>query len=268
MAQKFNLNINPYYDDFDKDKNFYKVLFKPGYPVQARELTTLQSILQHQVESFGSHIFKEGSVVIPGSITYDDNYFSVIINPTHLGVEVSLYVAELIGKKIQGQNSGAVGIIKNFSLPPNDGVQNITLYVKYLSSGNDLLTTQFSSDETLILLEENIVYSGITINFGNTVASVSSGTATFTGSAVNLDKGVYFIRGMFVDVPSSVVILDPYSNLTTYRVGLNIVEELISSYDDSTIFSEFAAFIFIAFIICGANFLDSVFIILISPFIF
>ena len=59
MPQKTNLNISPYYDDFDKAKNFYKVLFKPGSPVQARELTGLQSILQNQVESFGKHIFKE-----------------------------------------------------------------------------------------------------------------------------------------------------------------------------------------------------------------
>ena len=58
MPQKTNFNINPYYDDFNIDKNFYKVLFKPGFPVQARELTTLQSIFQHQIESFGSHIFK------------------------------------------------------------------------------------------------------------------------------------------------------------------------------------------------------------------
>ena len=60
MAQKTDLNISPYYDDFDESKNFYKVLFKPVFPVQARELTTLQSILQNQVESFGSNIFKEG----------------------------------------------------------------------------------------------------------------------------------------------------------------------------------------------------------------
>ena len=80
MSQKTNLNISPYYDDFNVDKNFYKVLFKPGYPVQARELTTLQSILQHQVESFGKHIFQEGSMVIPGSVTYDSKYFSVKIN--------------------------------------------------------------------------------------------------------------------------------------------------------------------------------------------
>ncbi len=59
MPQKTNLNVNPYYDDFNKDDNYYRVLFNPGRPVQARELTGLQSILQNQIESFGSHIFKD-----------------------------------------------------------------------------------------------------------------------------------------------------------------------------------------------------------------
>ena len=49
MPQKTNLHIAPYYDDFDKEDKFYKVLFKPGFPVQARELTTLQSSLQNQI---------------------------------------------------------------------------------------------------------------------------------------------------------------------------------------------------------------------------
>ena len=75
MPQKTNLNINPYYDDFDKENNYYRVLFQPGRPVQARELTTLQSILQDQIESFGSHMFKEGSMVIPGNFAYDFEYY-------------------------------------------------------------------------------------------------------------------------------------------------------------------------------------------------
>ena len=58
MSQKTNLNVSPYYDDFDPNDNFYRVLFKPGFPVQSRELTSLQSILQNQVKSFGNHIFK------------------------------------------------------------------------------------------------------------------------------------------------------------------------------------------------------------------
>ena len=71
MTQKTDLNISPYYDDFDPAKNYHKVLFKPGFPVQARELTTLQSILQNQIKDFGDHMFKEGSIVIPGAPTLD-----------------------------------------------------------------------------------------------------------------------------------------------------------------------------------------------------
>ena len=91
MPQKTNLNISPYYDDFSKDNQFYKVLFNPGKPVQARELSTLQSILQDQIESFGSHMFKEGSMVIPGSTNYDLEYFSIKLISDHLGVPAVSY---------------------------------------------------------------------------------------------------------------------------------------------------------------------------------
>ena len=58
-----NLNVDPYYDDFDETKNFHRILFRPGFGVQARELTQIQSILQNQIDRFGQHVFKEGSVV-------------------------------------------------------------------------------------------------------------------------------------------------------------------------------------------------------------
>ena len=57
-----NLNQAPYFDDYDAEKQFYRVMFKPGYAIQARELTQLQTMLQNQVESFGDNIFKEGSI--------------------------------------------------------------------------------------------------------------------------------------------------------------------------------------------------------------
>ena len=68
MPQNTNLNVSPYFDDFDASKNYQRVLFKPATPIQARELTALQSILQNQLESFAQHFFKEGSMVIPGNI--------------------------------------------------------------------------------------------------------------------------------------------------------------------------------------------------------
>ena len=50
MAQITDLNVSPYYDDYDEADNFHRVLFRPGYAIQARELTQLQSILQQQIE--------------------------------------------------------------------------------------------------------------------------------------------------------------------------------------------------------------------------
>ena len=33
MALTTNFNVDPYYDDFDDNKNFYRILYKPGYAV-------------------------------------------------------------------------------------------------------------------------------------------------------------------------------------------------------------------------------------------
>ena len=248
MSQKTDLNISPYFDDFDADKNFYKVLFKPGYPVQARELTTLQSILQNQIESFGSHIFKEGSMVIPGSVTYDSEYFSLKIQETHLGVDITAYLKELIGKRLEGQTSGVVAVVNNYSIPPSNDVDEITLYIKYVSSGTDFQRTTFLEDENLVI-NENITYNnGATvINSGDTVATVLGTNPNAIGSAVGITPGVYFMRGSFVSVGVSTVILDPYANNGSYRVGLSVFEEIVTSDDDESLndnargFSNYAA---------------------------
>ena len=79
MSQQTNLNVAPYFDDFDPANDFHRVLFKPGYPVQARELTTLRSILQNQIEKFGQHFFKEGAKVIPGNTGYTQLYYGCLL---------------------------------------------------------------------------------------------------------------------------------------------------------------------------------------------
>ena len=189
MPQKTNLNISPYFDDFDKADQFYKILFKPGYPVQARELTGLQSLLQNQVESFGKHIFKEGSMVIPGNIELDRTYFSAKINETHLGIDVSVYLNEIIannggkGTRVRGQSSGIVATIKNFILPPAEGVEKITIFIKYIQSGTSGESTNFPDGEVLIL-EEPLTYGNTTLSVGETILTLVSDNATATGSAL------------------------------------------------------------------------------------
>ena len=69
MPISTNTNVRPYFDDFDPNKNFYRVMYKPGFPIQARELTTAQSILQDQIEKLAGVFLKEGDTVVPGDFT-------------------------------------------------------------------------------------------------------------------------------------------------------------------------------------------------------
>ena len=234
MPQKTNLNVSPYYDDFDKDDNFYKVLFKPGHPVQARELTGLQSILQNQIESFGSHMFKEGSMVIPGGITCDNAFTTIKVNPDHLGIDISVYLDAIVdgkGTKVKGVTSEVVGTIKGYLLPPDLGVEEITLFVKYLDGAADGESVEFLNGETIQLLE-NVSYGNTTLVEGDTVFSLVTTNAVSTGYAVGVAEGVYFIRGTFVDVQNSQIVLDPYDNAPSFRVGFDIVEEIINADED------------------------------------
>ena len=247
MPQKTNLNISPYYDDFSKDDNFYKILFKPGLPVQARELTGLQSILQNQVENFGKHIFKEGSMVIPGGIEFDKSYYSAKIDATHLGIDVSIYLSDIIsnnngkGTRVRGQNSGIVATIKNFILPPAEGVDEITVFLKYNQSGTDNESVAFPDGEVLIL-EEPLTYGNTTLSIDETVLTLTPENAAATGSAFGVNKGVYFLRGIFVDVPTSLIVLEPYTNQPSYRVGFEIIEEIINANDDSALYDNAKGF--------------------------
>jgi len=242
MPQKTNLNISPYYDDFNKEDNFYKVLFKPGQPVQARELTTLQSQFQNQIESFGSHIFKEGSMVIPGNINYDNQYYSVRVNENHLGIPVALYLDKLIGLRLRGEKSGIILSIDSYqNVGYETDVSDLTIYVQYLESGDDNSISELTDGEQLIV-EESFVYGNTPVNEGETVLNLVSSNASAIGSAVGIQAGVYFIRGTFVDVATDKIVLDPYSNDPSYRVGLNINEEIITAKDDPSLYDNARGF--------------------------
>ena len=117
MPQQTNLNVAPYFDDFDASNDYHKVLFKPGYPVQARELTTLQSILQNQIEKFGKHFFKEGAKVIPGNTGYTQLYYGIQLNNSFKGVQVAAYADQLLGAKITGQTSGVSAVVDKVLFP-------------------------------------------------------------------------------------------------------------------------------------------------------
>jgi hypothetical protein len=242
MTQKTNLNVSPYFDDFNSDNGYYKVLFSPGKPVQSRELNTLQSQLQNQIESFGSHIFKEGSMVIPGGVTYDSQFYAVKLNPRQFGVDINIYIRNFIGKKIVGRSSQVSATVDFIAFPEDsDEVENITLYVKYIDSNINNEFSQFDDGEELYATED-VTYGNTTIREQTTFASVISDNGTAIGSAAHINNGVYFIRGFFVEVQKQSIILDYYTNTPTYKIGLNVNEEIITAKDDNTLYDNAKGF--------------------------
>ena len=213
MPSKTDFNVSPYFDDFTEDKKFHRVMYRPAFAVQARELTTQQSILQNQIESFGDHMFAHGAMVIPGQISFDQNYFAVKL--TSFNGTLSLYNANTI----TGGTSGVVADVVGFVA--TDGTDPDTLFVKYRNSGTANEATAFTDGET--------------ITSGQTAASTAVVSTCATGSAVNIDAGTYYINGFFVNVDQQTLVLEKYSTTPSYRVGLTIVETFITSTDDTTI---------------------------------
>lgn len=226
--QETNLKISPYFDDFDSSKNYQKVLFKPGYSVQTRELNTLQSVLQNQVEKFGQHVFKDGSIVIPGNVNYDLTAKAVLVQPLINGITVESYLETLKGKILTGATSGVKAEVTDTLSAEDSEKDTTTLYVAYNYGGVEESGEQvkeFKNNE--ILLDSD----------GNAVAVTTVQNATsYTGSTVNINAGVYFIRGFFVEVLPQKIILEQYNTKPTYKVGLQITERIVTAEEDSTLY--------------------------------
>lgn len=254
MPQSTNLNKSPYFDDFNEDKNYYKVLFKPGTTVQARELTTLQSVLQNQIEKFGNRFFSNGGMVIPGGFTYDQNFSCVEIETFYKGINVEDYFSNLVGKEIKGKNTGIKAKVLKVLSRLESERETTTLYITYLNSSDNLTdgtftSSKFDNGEELVTLQD--IEVGSSFIFTNSefarVLSVEGKQSSSIGSAVKLNSGIYFVRGYFVTVDDDILLLDQYSNTPSYRVGFDVTEEIIDSNEDSSLndnaqgFSNFAA---------------------------
>jgi len=238
MPQETNLNVFPYFDDFNESKNFHKVLFKPGYPVQSRELTTLQSILQNQIERFGQHFFKEGAKVIPGNTGYNAIYYAVQLNNSYQGVPVAAYADQLVGKKITGKVSGVSAVVDKILLPQDSERGNLTLYINYLNSNTQNNSSQqFLDGESLVCTQDLVsgLLGNSVISAGNPFAITLANNCAATGSSFNITEGVYFIRGTFVKVNTETLILDQYTSKPNYRIGLFINEEVVTADLDESL---------------------------------
>jgi hypothetical protein len=206
--------LRPYYDDFDESRNFYRILFRPGYAVQARELTQLQTILQNQIERFGNHIFQNGSLVVGGATSLDKN-------ATYINLQSSYANTAIIATDFKSNNitlSSGNASIRAYVFDAREATttEPPTLFIKYLT-GNQFGNTSEIKSQT------------------NTFANIALTNHTGSATLASINDGIFFINGFFVKVPQQTIVVDKYSSQANAKIGLEYATEIVDQTDDSTL---------------------------------
>jgi hypothetical protein len=205
----------PYHDDFSEDANFMRILFRPGYAVQARELTQISTILQNQIERFGNHIFKNGSLVLGGQISLDTT-------ATHLNLQTSYANTDIIATNFSANTityaSGNVKV-RAHVFGGREAISNDppVLVIKYFTG------TEFGASDTIYAPEANL--------YANVATTNPSGPSTLA----SINDGIFFINGFFVKVPAQTVIVDKFSASANAKIGLEYSDDIITEVDDTSL---------------------------------
>lgn len=212
-------DLEPYYDDFEtdggaRDQNYMRLLFRPGYAVQARELTQIQSILQNQIKSFGDHIFKDGSPVQGGQMTLDKGVRAITLAAGNFSL--SDFDGQLIINSVGTVKKKAIVVAVDDST--ESSTQAGTLLVRYLTAD------KFTDSETL----------QVAINSTITATTISSG-ASGLATVASINEGIFYVNGFFVYVPAQTISLSTTSRTPTYRIGLEIDETIVDESTDTNL---------------------------------
>ena len=233
-----NFNVAPYYDDFDVNNGYLRILFKPGVSVQARELTQLQSILQNQIKSLSDHFFKEGAMVVPGqsAVDFKATYVKIDLNGTGSYTNAS----DFVGRTLTGGTSGikAVVVHAEASTGTEAADDPDTIYVKYLKGTSGSGTNEgetFVQGTSLSFFSDEVLSTEAVTGQSDfsCVVRPTNETPTGVGSIAFIEAGIYYVQGHLVIVDSQSIVLDKYTNTPSYKIGLQINESTIDYTSNS-----------------------------------
>jgi hypothetical protein len=186
MPLENSLSTNPYFDDYDPNNEFYRILFKPGVAVQTRELNQLQSIIQNQIEKFGNHVFKSGTIISGVNFNYLPTYPFIKITDTQVDGQPSLpssYVDYFLKSSLD-----LSARVVNYE----DGLESAspdlkTLYLQYNNSSDpdtansSAVYTTFSADQELTVYDPAYPLFKVIVNNGG-LGFGNSDTVVITSS--------------------------------------------------------------------------------------
>lgn len=257
-----NFNVAPFYDDYDEDKQYYRMLFRPSTAVQARELTQLQTMMQKQVSRFGDSIYKDGSVIegcnfteypdLPQIKFTDGNTstidFSLIVkNNTDIANSQShLTNSYLLVSNTSGLRAAVFQAFVGAESVVNQGSSDTNrAYVLYLNSGNN----SGQEVKTFNTTQEQIdVYVPFQDKQGPLVASNKSGilytlssnstvNALGVGYGIHVGQGIIYQKGFFLKtLADNFMVREHSANTIGMKVGFNTAEYIVKPAEDDSLY--------------------------------
>ena len=232
MALDTDLSRKPYFDDYDVTKNFYRVLYRPAAAVQARELNQMQTILQDQIDKFGRHIFKEGSVVEGCGFTFDNSYNYAKIKDNYANNSAISNISDFIGRIAINSNGLQASIVNALGGYESSDPDLNTLYLKYLNSSTYANGTQQSTFSNSEVIQ---IQTSANVNIGNVVVATVT-DSTGKGYAFTTTEGVIFKKGFFIRVEPQTLVVTKYDNVPdNISVGFDAMEEIITPEIDTSL---------------------------------
>jgi hypothetical protein len=248
MGIETDLNKNPYYDDIDNalNDNYHRILFRPAVPVQARELTQLQDILQNQIERFGDNIYEAGTILKGCNFNFDSNYYYAKILDLRPTDGQPANPSQYVGMLAHEPTSNLYAICVNYQ----DGFETQdpdmkTLYFKYVNSGINNEQVFGSGTQLQFYTNTNVDYANSTNYFSNGDVKISTvNNAVGQGYSMSVSSGIIFQKGHFIQVANNTsTIVSKYSNVPdSVVVGFNINENIITEFQDSNLLDNAAGY--------------------------
>lgn len=190
MPQETNINVAPYFDDFNEDKEFYKILFRPSVAVQTRELNQLQSLFQNQIERFGNHVFKNGTIISGINFQYIPFYpYVKILDINTIGQPVDLVAYQQYWLK---NSANVVSKIVNYKTGLEEKNPDLnTLYLKYISSGTSCSSLSYANSDILTVFDINYPIFSISVDNGGSGFSNSDAVVVTSAITINTASGSF-----------------------------------------------------------------------------
>jgi hypothetical protein len=228
MTQQFIKNIfsSTYKDDFADSDGYYRMLFNSGRPLQARELTQMQTIIQSELARFGRNIFKEGAPVNPGGPTVSPYEFIKLDTSVYaLPADINSIVDTVFEGAVSGVKARIIEAIGDEGLDP------ATIYVQYVDTQSGVSGT----DPIRMNAGENMTNGSVTLTSQTT--NTTENPAVGQGLRASNSDGDFFVQGHFVFAPAQSIILSKYSSVVaSATIGFTIVQDIVTAQDDDALY--------------------------------